>query len=79
VVWQCLSYSPPDGAYEFEVEGNGFRGCLSADAAGITVCLFAYSHMSFEYTSEIFSEHYHKLRDYALEHPEAARIFAAID
>jgi hypothetical protein len=30
------------------VPSNGFEGTLSADAAGIGVCLFACSHLSFE-------------------------------
>jgi hypothetical protein len=71
--------SPPDGTYRLTVEGNGFEGCMSADASGVAVCLFAFSHMSFEYATDIFSAHYHQLRDFALEHPEAESIFAAID
>lgn len=71
--------SPPDDSYELIVDGNGFRGRLSADAAGITVCLFAFSHLSFEYTTDIFSRHYHCLLEYAKDHAEAGLIFAAID
>ena len=32
--------SPPDEAYDIRIDGNGFHGRMSADAAGITVCLF---------------------------------------
>jgi hypothetical protein len=71
--------SPPDDSYELIVDGNGFRGRLSADAAGIAVCLFAFSHLSFEYTSDVFSRHYHCLLEYAKDHAEAGLIFAAID
>ena len=71
--------SPPDESYELSVDGNGFRGRMSADAAGITVCLFAFSHLSFEYTTDLFGRHFHLLRDYAKDHPEAGLIFAAID
>ena len=71
--------SPPEDSYELAVDGNGFRGRLSADAAGITVCLFAFSHLSFEYTTDIFSRHHHWLLEYAKDHAEADRIFAAID
>jgi hypothetical protein len=71
--------SPPEDSYELAVAGNGFRGRLSADAAGLTVCLFAFSHLSFEYTTDIFSRHYHWLLEYAKDHAEADRIFAAID
>ena len=49
---------------------------MSADAAGITVCLFALSHLSFEYTTDIFSRHYHWLLEYAKDHAEARAIFA---
>jgi hypothetical protein len=53
---------------------------MSADAAGITVCLFAYSLLSFEYRgAEVFTRHFYGLREFALEHPESAHIFAAID
>ena len=53
---------------------------MTADAAGITVCLFAFSHLSFEYLqTEVFARHFHWLRDFALGHAEARQIFAAID
>ncbi len=71
--------SPPEDRYELAIDSNGFYGSISADAAGITVCLFAFSHLSFEYTTDIFTRHYHLLREYAKDHPEAGRIFAAID
>jgi hypothetical protein len=61
------------------VDGNGFEGSMSADAAGITACLFALSHLSFQIRSESIAEHYHQLRDFVLEHEEASAIFAAID
>jgi hypothetical protein len=62
------------------VESNGFKGEMSADAAGITVCLFAYSHLSFQFPEdETFARHFYRLRAFALDHPEANLIFAAID
>jgi hypothetical protein len=65
---------------EIRVPSNGFKGVMSADAAGITVCLFAYSHLSFQFPADIqLSRQFYLLRAYALEHPEASRIFAAID
>jgi len=70
---------PPEDCYELTVDGNGFSGRLSADAAGITVCLFAFSHRSFLYTTDVFARHYHLLREYAQDHPEAGSIFEAID
>jgi hypothetical protein len=58
----------------------GYDGEMSADAAGITVCLFACSLLSFEYRgTEVFARHFHGLREFALEHPESTQIFAAID
>jgi hypothetical protein len=42
-------YMAPDrGSYRFTIDTNGYDGVLSADAAGITVCLFACSHLSFQ-------------------------------
>jgi hypothetical protein len=74
-----LYMSPPGEEFELRVDSNGFQGRMSADAAGIAVCLFAFSHLSFEYTTDVFSQHFHWLRNYALDHPEASAIFAAVD
>ena len=41
-------YMAPDEDRPFRVECmNGYEGTLSADAFGITVCLYAYSNLSF--------------------------------
>jgi len=66
-------------AVRLSVDSNGYEGRMSADAAGITVCLFAFSLLSFERQGEVYSRHFHWLRDFALGHVEAAEIFAAID
>jgi len=60
---------------------NGYEGVLSADALGITVCLYAYSHLSFTGGSmaEVYATQYHWLRDYMLCHSEAENILKAID
>ena len=61
---------------------NGFEGKLSADALGITACLYAYSHLSFSNNkafAETCANHYHWLREYMLEHVEASAILSAID
>ena len=61
---------------------NGFEGRLSADALGIAVCLYAYSHLSFSDKNgfdEVCAEHYHLLREFALDHDESRGIFSAID
>jgi hypothetical protein len=64
------------------VEGNGFDGELSADAIGITVCLFAFSHGSFVLTGqagETCAHHYTWLREFSWTHRERSLISAAID
>jgi len=74
-------YMAPD-AHAFEVVcENGYVGQLSGEALGITACLYAFSHLSFggDVFAEVCAEHYHLLREYALGHPEARGILAAID
>jgi hypothetical protein len=62
------------------IPSNGYDGEMTGDAAGITVSLFAYSHLSFHYRSvDAFVSHFYRLRDFALGHAESAEIFAAID
>jgi hypothetical protein len=61
---------------------NGFAETMSADALGITVCLYAYSHLSFsgnEDLAQMCAEHYHLLREYMMDHPEAGKILRATD
>lgn len=74
-------YMAPDSENRFDVyvDGNGFDGTLSADAAGITACLFAFSHLSFAIDHDTIPRHYHWLRDFAMDHAEARYILAAID
>ncbi len=74
-------YMAPDGGpFRISVDTNGYEGEMSADAAGVTVCLFACSHLSFRYSDDdIFSDHFHMLREFAAYHAEASAIFAAID
>ena len=76
-------YMAPHSDTPFNVNcENGFEGQLSGDALGITVCLYAYSHLSFSGKSgfdETCAQQYHCLRDYMLEHPEAGAILGAID
>jgi hypothetical protein len=68
-----------DTPFNVGVDTNGFEGQMSADAAGITACLFALSHLSFQIAHESIAEHYHQLRDFALDHAEASTILSAID
>ncbi len=61
---------------------NGFEGELSADALGIVVCLYAYSHLSFSKIdgfADMCGRQFHWLRDYALQHAEVQGILRAID
>lgn len=70
-----------DGLYQVSCD-NGYEGKLSADALGITVCLYAYSHLSFSSNAAfaaICANHYHWLREYMLQHSEASKILGAID
>jgi hypothetical protein len=68
-----------DSRFLVAVDTNDFTGEISADAAGITACLFALSHLSFQVRNDQIVEHFHLLRDFALEHAEASVILAAID
>ena len=75
-------YMAPSAEHRFHVIAeNGFEGDLSADAFGITTCLYAYSHLSFSglLIADVCANQYHWLREYALEHPEAAAVMAAAD
>ena len=71
----------PDDAEPFLViSDNGFEGTISADALGITACLYAYSHLSFDpKLTEICTEHYHQLREFMLDHAEVRTILSATD
>ncbi len=59
------------------VDGNGYDGTMSADAAGIVITLFVLGRMAVDFESA--TDHYYALREFASEHPEAGAIFAAID
>jgi len=76
-------YMAPDDEEVFQVScDNYFAGELSADAIGITVCLYAYSHCSFS-KDKVFgrkcADHYHRVKAFMLEHLEVASILRAID
>lgn len=58
---------------------NGNSGELSAEAAGIAVCLMTYSHHAMRTECDAMTEHYYRLRDYALNHPECSTIMHIID
>ena len=76
-------YLAPEGEEVYQVScDNYFTGQLSADALGITACLYAYSHCSFsrdEAVGRLCAQHYHWLREYMYEYAEVAGILGAID
>jgi hypothetical protein len=76
-------YMSPRSEKRFNVRcDNGYDGVMSADALGITVCLYTYSNLSFGTESQFTNtcaQQYHWLRDYALDHDEAGAIFRAVD
>ncbi|WP_217646540.1 antirestriction protein [Nitrosomonas sp. Nm34] len=77
------TWRPTDSEQAFRVTcHNGYEGMLSADALGITVCLYAYRHLSFskdQEFSEVCAQQYHWLRDYMLDLPESPAILGATD
>lgn len=76
-------YMAPECPEAFPVAAlNGYEGELSADAFGVAVCMSAFSLLSFnpdERFSETCASHYYRLRDFMLEHDEAARLLAVLD
>ena len=75
-------YMAPDVDNVFSVVcPNGYEGVLSADALGISACLYAFSHLSFrnDECAETCAKHYHLLREYMFERPEVGTILRAID
>ena len=52
---------------------------MSAEAAGIAVCLMAFSHHACRTECDAMTEHYYRLRDYALNHAECNAIMHIID
>lgn len=69
-----------DAAFKI-VADNRYEGTMTAAALGITACLYAYSNLSFGDGTfgQLCADHYHRLLDYAMQHPEAKEISAAID
>jgi len=59
------------------MNGNGAE--MSAEAAGIAVCLIEYSHHACHTKCDAMTEHYYHLRGYALQHPDSSAILRIID
>ncbi|MGD8630345.1 MAG: antirestriction protein [Gammaproteobacteria bacterium] len=75
-------YMAPSSDRRFSVScDNMYQGDLSGDALGITACLYAYSHLSFQdgRFGRVCACHYHRLREYMFEHPEVREILGATD
>ena len=76
-------YMAPDDDAPFTVRSeNGYEGALSADAFGVTACLYAYSRLSFtagDRIAEVCARHHHLLREFMMEHAEVEAILGATD
>lgn len=76
-------YMAPDTEKYFKVSSpNGNEATLSADALGITACLFAYSQLSFTASppfAEVCAEQFYVLREFMLDHAEEGSILGVID
>ncbi|MCK8540449.1 antirestriction protein [Yersinia ruckeri] len=59
------------------MNGNGAE--LTSEAAGIVACLMTYSHHACRTECDAMTEHYYRLRDFALNHPECSAIMHLID
>ena len=59
------------------MNGNGAK--LTSEAAGMVACLMAYNHHACRTECDAMTEHYYRLRDYALNHPECSAIMHLID
>lgn len=75
--------SGSDSHGQFQVGSpNGNECFMSADALGITACLYAYSHLSFGNPGKMTDtciEQYHLIREYMLDHAEVSSILRIID
>ena len=76
-------YMAPDTDNIFNICcDNGFEGIMTADALGITACIYTYSYISFSENpdlADICAEQYHLLREFMMEHAEVRTILSATD
>ena len=75
-------YMAPSSDDAFHVTcDNMFEGDLSADALGITACLYAYSNLSFSdgRFARVSACNYHRLREFMMDHVEVRAILGATD
>ncbi|KWE97895.1 antirestriction protein [Burkholderia ubonensis] len=74
-------YAAPEmkGPVEVVYPLNHYEGKMGAEAFGIVVTLYALCHMAEIYGDDRYIARYHALRAFAVQHPEQAEIFRAID
>lgn len=65
-------------SFLLRVDGNGFEGELTPDAASIVATLFAINELLFTGAAHL-DDAFYKLREFALQHAEARHIVSAID
>nr|WP_321440401.1 antirestriction protein [uncultured Hyphomonas sp.] len=69
-----------DDRFAIHWDLNYFEGEMSAEAAGIAVCLLVLGNLSFESTNpQHMAEKFYALREFAADHAEASAIFGFID
>lgn len=68
-----------DERFDALCSGLGQTVELSADAAGVVVCLLAVNQLAKHIDDDHYFDLYHRLRDYAAEHAEAGNIFRIVD
>jgi hypothetical protein len=74
--------APSDDRLFHVICENQFEGDLTADALGITACLYAYSNLSFaapDAFADACNDQYYWLRDFLMAHPEVESILGATD
>ena len=76
----CGFYMAPNlpGPFHLRVDGNGFSGAVSADAAGVVASMFALNHLACDGHGQL-DDAYYLLRDFACQHEEHQSILMAID
>ena len=75
------AFMVPETVWDYVLfnELNSNEATVSHEAAGIVACLLAYSHHACRTECDAMTEHYYRLRDYALSHPECNAIMHIID
>ncbi|MEG5647880.1 antirestriction protein [Enterobacter hormaechei] len=72
-------YADSDDKWHLFNGMNGNSAQMSAEAAGIAVCLIEYSHHACRTECDAMTDHYYRLRDYAQQHLESSAILRIID